>query len=428
MDTAGESPVKRVKKAHRGRRSSAGHKKRDQRNEKYYPGAFAFAWLAQNYGTASCSVDPASDGGERSIETERGIVGAGETTAGSPQDSWADAGRAMNRTEASVRDTSQAGGSCAARAQEAPGGDDGRFGFGAFAARYQPENFWRDWSRVFRTWAGRFQRGRVQEIIRSVEARPGDEATVAELDLRLEEWASAELKSVAADFCTNSLLKGKALKIVLTNIEGEGFEAWRALVNKYGPTSKASVVGKLAEILRTPFDGDLLDALTTFERKIMIYEAQSRETISDSLKIGGVIAGMGQNSMKEHLLMSATKCDSWTNFVRKIESIEHARKTITAPTPMELDAFQGYCHKCGEYGHTAKECRSSNHGGAEKRQCAQCGKKHHGQCWARSYTSSHKDSQKGGWKGDRKGNGKGTQKGGKFKGGKGVNHGKEKKS
>ena len=39
--------------------------------------------------------------------------------------------------------------------------------------------------------------------------------------------------------------------------------------------------------------------------------------------------------------MSATKCDSWTNFVREIESIEHARKTITAPTPMEIDAYQG---------------------------------------------------------------------------------------
>ena len=51
----------------------------------------------------------------------------------------------------------------------------------------------------------------------------------------------------------------------------------------------------------------------------MIYEAQSRETIRDSLKIGSVIAGMGQNSMKEHLLMSATKCDSWTNFVREID-------------------------------------------------------------------------------------------------------------
>ena len=53
----------------------------------------------------------------------------------------------------------------------------------------------------------------------------------------------------------------------------------------------------------------------------MIYEAHSRETISDSLKIGCVIAGMGQNSVREHLLMSATKCDSWTNFVREIESM-----------------------------------------------------------------------------------------------------------
>ena len=73
MDTAGESPVKRVKKTHRGWRSSAGQKKRDQRR------------------TASCNVASTSDGGVRSIETERGIVGAGETIAGSPQDGWADA-------------------------------------------------------------------------------------------------------------------------------------------------------------------------------------------------------------------------------------------------------------------------------------------------------------------------------------------------
>ena len=124
---------KRVRKTHRGRRSAAAQKKRDQRNEQYYPGSFVFAWSAQNYGTANCNVASTSDGSIRLIETERGSVGAGETTAGSPQDSWADAGRArMNWTEASVRDTSQAGGNSAARAQEAPGADDGRFGFGAF--------------------------------------------------------------------------------------------------------------------------------------------------------------------------------------------------------------------------------------------------------------------------------------------------------
>ena len=183
----------------------------------------------------------------------------------------------MNRTEASVTGTSPAGGSRPGRAQvpEAKGADDGRFGFGAFAARYQPESFsgedtgWRDWSRVLRTWAGRSQRGRVQEVIRAAEARLGEEATVTELDLRVDDWASAELKSVAADlyhalilFCT-----GKALKIVLTNKEGEGFEPWRSLVNKYEPTSKASVVGKMEKISRTSFEGDLLDAVIISERK-----------------------------------------------------------------------------------------------------------------------------------------------------------------
>ena len=211
----------------------------------------------------------------------------------------------LNRAEASATtDTSLAGWISPGRAQ-VPRADDERFGFGAFAARYQPESStsedtaWRDWSRVFRTWAGRFQRGRAQEVIRAVEAR---------LDLKLEGWASAELKGVAADFYHALTLfsKNKAVKVVLTNKEGEGFEVWRVLVSKYEPTSKASVVGKLAEILRTPFEGDFLDAITTSERKVMIYEAQSRETISDSWKIGCVIAGMGQSSMKEHRLLSAT--------------------------------------------------------------------------------------------------------------------------
>ena len=68
-------------------------------------------------------------------------------------------------------------------------------------------------------------RKRVQEVIRVEEARPGDEATETELDLKLEDWASAELKSVAADFYRALILfcKGKALKVVLTNKESEGF-------------------------------------------------------------------------------------------------------------------------------------------------------------------------------------------------------------
>ena len=106
---------------------------------------------------------------------------------------------------------------------------------------------------------GRFQRGRVQDVIRRAEARPSDKATVSEMDLTLAAWDGAELKGVAADFYQALFLfcTGKAFNVVLTNKECEGFEAWRALVNKHEPTSKASAVRKLAEILRTPFEGDL---------------------------------------------------------------------------------------------------------------------------------------------------------------------------
>ena len=82
---------------------------------------------------------------------------------------------------------------------------------------------------MFRISAVRFQRGRVQEVFRAVEARPGDEATVTDVDLRLDDWGSAELQSAAADFYHTLILfcKRKALKIVLTNKEGEGLEGER---------------------------------------------------------------------------------------------------------------------------------------------------------------------------------------------------------
>ena len=43
--------------------------KREKRNEKYVPGAFAFAQIERD-GPTSCSADATSDGNERTIETE----------------------------------------------------------------------------------------------------------------------------------------------------------------------------------------------------------------------------------------------------------------------------------------------------------------------------------------------------------------------
>ena len=93
MDTAGEAPAKRVRKTHLGRRSAAAQKKRDQRNEQYYPGSFAFVWLARIVEQQiAMLLQQVMEMNERM--RQRGSCRTSETTAGSPQDSWADAGRA----------------------------------------------------------------------------------------------------------------------------------------------------------------------------------------------------------------------------------------------------------------------------------------------------------------------------------------------
>ena len=68
-------------------------------------------------------------------------------------------------------------------------------------------------------------------------------------------------------------------------------------------------------------------------------------------------------------MLSATIRDNWTNFLREVELIEHAKKTISAPTPMEIDSFQGNCHKCGKIRtHCERVCRNSRHGGEKLRE------------------------------------------------------------
>ena len=131
----------------------------------------------------------------------------------------------MNRTEASVRDTSQAGGNSAARALEAPGTDDGRSGFGAFAARKQPKTSMVK-TLVGVTGLGCFVLG--QDCFNEDECKKSSDLWRHDLEMKR--------------LCPNwifDLRNGQVLQ----------------------PTSKASVVGKLAEILRTPSDGDLLDPL-----------------------------------------------------------------------------------------------------------------------------------------------------------------------
>ena len=337
MVTFGESPVKRIKKTHRGRRSSAGQKKSDQRNEKFYLGAFAFAWLAQKCGTANCNVAPTNYGSVRSIETTKNRRSRWDSCC-KPTGQLQRKEERVNRTEACVRNTSQARDNSAARAQEALGADDGRFGFGVFAG-YQPENF-NAKTLVGVIGLGYFVLG--QDDLNENALKKSSNQWRHDLEMRLlwPNWIFDSRNGQVLSwifYCSrflariDSLLHRESVENCLDQQRG-----WR-IWGREACRDFAHAVWRWPLCCSYRF-----------------HEAQSRETISDSLKSGCVIAGTGQNSMKEHLLMSTSQCDSWTNFVREMASVEHARKTIAAPTPVDLDVFQVNCPKSGRYGHTVE--------------------------------------------------------------------------
>ena len=149
-------------------------------------------------------------------------------------------------------------------------------GIGAFASVYQPHPFegeddkWRDWARVFRSWSGRFF---------------GDLAlTSLGFDAGLVRNISKELYHVLI-----MLTRGRAQRLVLKAAEPEGLEAHRLLLPRYEPVSLVTTVSKLVDLLATTFSGDLVDALTDFERRVASWEHDAKETLSDLIKIGDVI-------------------------------------------------------------------------------------------------------------------------------------------
>ena len=286
-------------------------------------------------------------------------------------------------------------------------------GYGAWASKYQPEIFmgedetWPDWSRVFRAWTGRFQRGRLKEIMKTAEGSTTTCKVVAiEGTLSNAKEIAAELYHVLIFF-----VRGRALKLTLKAGEGEGLEAWRLIVNRYEPTTVANSVGRLVEILSSDFSGDIVDELTEFERKVKVWEDQNHETMSDKMKIGVVVKGLHNTSLKEHMLLAASKATSYVEFAKELESIETAKKTLQGPQPMAIDEFQGHCGYCKKKGHKEFECRikksdQAKGGGKasyqkDKKTCHNCGKLGHiaKDCWAAKQHGGKNGKADGGKKG-----------------------------
>ena len=106
-----------------------------------------------------------------------------------------------------------------------------------FASKFQPEVFdgddrqRRDWARAFRSWAGRFFKGRLHNAMDFAEAHRDDEMKVEDMNLAGAGEAGL-LRQMAAELyhILTMSIRVRALRTMLVAGDGEGFEAWRLLL------------------------------------------------------------------------------------------------------------------------------------------------------------------------------------------------------
>eukprot|EP00969_Alexandrium_andersonii_P215005 9495012-Alexandrium_andersonii.AAC.1 len=86
------------------------------------------------------------------------------------------------------------------------------------------------------------------------------------------------------------MAEGPAGTILRSVPEGHGYLAWRRLWRRYQPAAAGRWLGVLQRLMAFVFSGDLRDRLDAFEQELGYCERQSKESVSDNIRVGIVLS------------------------------------------------------------------------------------------------------------------------------------------
>ena len=228
------------------------------------------------------------------------------------------------------------------------------------------QDAWRDWSAVFRVYAG-------AAVPRLQKLNDGS----SNADPQRHDPGGRRSGSV-----------GKALLDDAHDLQGsssehrcfwrgdsESLEASRQLTEKNEPKMRTRFAEQLMSILSFSLQNDATERIAAWEPEIATYERDSGKVLDDKIKIGTFLFRLPKSQLKTYLLLRFDTMKKWTDFRDEVVAISRAISTAqTQPTPTDVGAMskgtrsncgkgakrsiqtQQACPKCGNTDHTTTNC------------------------------------------------------------------------
>ena len=157
--------------------------------------------------------------------------------------------------------------------------------------------------------------------------------------------AEAEL-STQLFYTLVMLLQGRALDIAQNTDLGNGLEVYRKLVSEYRPRLASRFVGTLTQLMSHKFTASLEAEIPFFEKLVRRYEAETGKVLDDTIKLGIIINGLQDDSLKQHVVRNSARLKTYQ--LLKDELLEVARTSrvlAEQPVPMDLSALPKWKQK-----------------------------------------------------------------------------------
>ena len=123
-----------------------------------------------------------------------------------------------------------------------------------------------------------------------------------------------------------------------------GFEIWRRFLEKWEPAHRGRYRAMLMQLLQFPFMGDRGQALEKWERLVRQYEAQSSDTLQDTIKTAILAHNPQDPKWRRHVGPTATRLQGYDALKSEWKAMHQAYRQWgiadgNDTAPMELDAL-----------------------------------------------------------------------------------------